>query len=56
VRAVRGSPDARLRTMRVLGLTGASGEELLESGVDLCLRKPLSEAALEAALEKLGLA
>jgi CheY-like chemotaxis protein len=56
VRAVRGSPDARLSTMRVLGLTGASGEELLESGVDLCLRKPLSEAALEAALEKLGLA
>jgi CheY-like chemotaxis protein len=55
LRALRGSPDARLRNLKVLGLSGGSGEELLEAGADLCLRKPLSEPALKTALEALGL-
>lgn len=51
VKAVRASPDERLRALPIVGLTATFEEELLAAGASTCLKKPFSEASLAAALD-----
>ncbi len=55
IRALRASPDARLRRVPAIGLTAYdSGEsELLAAGAALVLRKPWNEEAVLEAVERL---
>ena len=50
IRALRGSPDARLRTIPAIGLTGyqPAARDLLEAGALAALQKPCGERALLA--------
>jgi CheY-like chemotaxis protein len=51
VKALRSSPDERLRSLPIIGLTARFGEELLAAGATTCLAKPFSEEKLAAALD-----
>jgi CheY-like chemotaxis protein len=52
IRYVRGSPDPRVRTVPIIGLSGRPGseQELLTAGAEVFLPKPFGEAELAAAL------
>jgi CheY-like chemotaxis protein len=52
IRFVRGSPDPRVRTVPIIGLSGRPGseQELLTAGAEVFLPKPFGEAELAAAL------
>jgi two-component system chemotaxis response regulator CheY len=52
VRALRASPDARLRDLPIVALTTQFEWEMRESGADAFLRKPLKVPALGAALSR----
>ena len=52
VRALRASPDARLRNLPVVGLTMQFEWELLEAGANASLRKPVKVPALGAVLSR----
>ncbi len=53
VRLIRGSQDARVREIRIIGLSGRPGseKELLGAGARVFLRKPFGGAELAAALK-----
>jgi two-component system, OmpR family, phosphate regulon response regulator PhoB len=55
IRALRGSPDARLRAIPAIGLTGyePAARDLLEAGAVFALQKPCGEGPL---LEKVACA
>jgi CheY-like chemotaxis protein len=55
VRVLRASNIPGVKAMPIIGCTGASAHELLESGANLCLKKPVKRAALAAALATVGL-
>ncbi|ACL66530.1 response regulator receiver protein [Anaeromyxobacter dehalogenans 2CP-1] len=48
IRVLRASPDPRLRSMPIVGLSGVAGGDraLLEAGADVAIRKPFAEAPL----------
>jgi CheY-like chemotaxis protein len=52
IRFVRGSPDPRVRSVPIIGLSGRPGSEheLLAAGAGVFLPKPFGEAELAAAL------
>jgi CheY-like chemotaxis protein len=52
IRFVRGSPDSRVRSVPIIGLSGRPGseQELLAAGAEVFLPKPFGEAELAAAL------
>jgi CheY-like chemotaxis protein len=52
IRLVRGSPDPRVRSVPIIGLSGRPGseQELLTAGAEVFLPKPFGEAELAAAL------
>jgi len=52
IRFVRGSPDPRVRAVKIIGLSGRPGseKELLAAGAEVFLPKPFGEAELAAAL------
>jgi hypothetical protein len=52
VRALRASPDARLRNVPVVGLTVLCEWELLEAGANASLRERVKVPALGAVLSR----
>lgn len=52
IRFLRGSPDPRVRSMPIIGLSGRPGseQELLTAGAEVFLPKPFGESELAAAL------
>lgn len=53
IRFLRAAPQAEIRTVRIIGLSGRPGSEseLLGAGARVFLRKPFGELELRAALE-----
>jgi CheY-like chemotaxis protein len=56
IRALRGSPDPRLRSVPVIGISGREGadRELLAAGADAFVPKPVEEQALLSALARVA--
>jgi len=56
IRALRRSPDPRLRELPVIGISGrpGAGQELLDAGANAFVPKPVEERALLAELERLA--
>ncbi len=56
IRALRRSPDLRLRAMPVVGISGRAGaaEELLAAGANAFVAKPVEEGALLTALAQIA--
>jgi CheY-like chemotaxis protein len=54
IRAMRGSADARLRSIPAIGLSGYTGseQEMLDAGACDSLRKPCGEARLIDSIER----
>ncbi len=54
IRALRGSGDARLASVPVIGISGRAGaaDELLAAGADAFVAKPVEERALLAAVAR----
>jgi CheY-like chemotaxis protein len=51
IHTLRRSPDPRLKSLPVIGLSSDYGQELLAAGANACLKKPFSQAALAQALK-----
>jgi CheY-like chemotaxis protein len=56
IRALRRSPDLRLRAVPVIGISGraGAGRELLEAGANAFVPKPVEEGALLSTIERLA--
>lgn len=56
IRALRGSPDPRLRAVPVIGISGREGadRELLAAGASAFVPKPVEEQALLSALARVA--